>query len=171
MKHETRLIILLTVLSAVMAVPECRSGADAEELPQTTHIQNTPVQVEIRLSSSPTPEIAVSSNEIIYGLAVRYAREEQYPQNPEIAIVSSDYHILRASVLVQARSIPGLRSADGEPVRVVSNAACRTDRKDVSSAMIIWNILQLTGDADLLALVRNEVFAFPGKMNMSCRVF
>ena len=95
MKHETRLIILLTVLSAVMAVPECRSGADAEELPQTTHIQNTPVQVEIRLSSSPTPEIAVSSNEIIYGLAVQYAREEQYPQIPEIAIISSDYHILR----------------------------------------------------------------------------
>ena len=88
---------------------------------------------------------------------------KNYPQVREIAIVSSDYHILRATVLVQARAILELRSADVEPLRVVSNAACRTNKKDVSDAKIVRSILQLTDDAELQAMIRDGDFASASK--------
>ena len=88
---------------------------------------------------------------------------KQYPGIREIAIVSSDYHILRASVLVQARSILQIRSTEEEPLRVVSNAACRTDKKDISDAKIVKSILLLSDDAELRAMVRDNDFSAGGK--------
>ena len=306
MKRRKRFTIFLIILTAVVSVSACRSEAVVPELPETTPVQHTPEPVEIKPYVSPTPEISVSPNEIIYGMLARYARGDdgeetlraedlellqrkdslsayqwesilaffdaareteihygvlpdglndtdalcivvmgyqlnkygsmqpeltqrlevalesakkypnayllcsgggtaeknskvteadvmsewlvgkgvepdriivenksrstienakyifrklrQYPQIREIAIVSSGYHILRASVLVQASLILYTKSIDEAPVRVVSNAACRIDKEDVSNARIVKSILQLTDDEELLSLVRNEDF-------------
>ncbi|MBR5804722.1 MAG: YdcF family protein [Clostridia bacterium] len=313
MKRKQSIPIWLMMIAALMSVPGCSTGTVPAEAPSATLVQSTPEPepVEIRVYSSPTPEMTVPADELIYSMAVRYARggEEEktlrgedlrllreidplaadqwesilafydaaresethygvlpdgldgtdalcivimgyqlnkngsmkpelterlevalncaekyphalllccgggtaennskvteadrmtdwlvgkgvdpgriitenrsmstaenakyicrelknYPQVREIAIVSSDYHILRASVLVQARSILELRSSDDEPLRIVSNAACRTNKKDVSDAKIVRSILQLTDDPELKALIRDEDFSSGSK--------
>ena len=84
---------------------------------------------------------------------------KKHPRIKELAIVSSDYHILRASVLVQARALFELHSLDEAPLRIVSNAACRTNKQDVSDAKIMKSILLLTGNGELQALIRDEDFS------------
>ena len=74
MKRRKRFTIFLIILTAVISVSACRSEAVVPELPETTPVQHTPEPVEIKPYVSPTPEISVSPNEIIYGMLARYAR-------------------------------------------------------------------------------------------------
>jgi len=73
---------------------------------------------------------------------------EQYPQIASLAIVSSDYHIARASLLFETASL-----MKKQEVRVVSNCASPAPDKDYTDEYLrgwqMYNLLQWIGEKDL----------------------
>ena len=71
--------------------------------------------------------------------------QEQYPQVNSVALVSSDYHIARASLLFEASFLKLKAEEDAKELHVVSNAAYPTEGITDNEAMKQRFLLQLAG--------------------------
>ena len=90
---------------------------------------------------------------------------KEYPQINSIAIVSSDYHIARGSLLFEAISLMMADEEQGPEVHVISNCAYPVLDKDYTEEYlrrwVMYNLLQLIGDRDLARLYIEEPENFP----------
>ena len=58
---------------------------------------------------------------------------EKYPQVNCLAMVTSDYHVPRASVLFYSKCLLAAQAVGGEPLRIVANAGCMTGSQGYES--------------------------------------
>lgn len=86
----------------------------------------------------------------------RYTMEilhEDYPQVCFVAIVSSDYHITRGSLLFETTALMMMEEKKEPEAKVISNCASPTPEKNYTEDYLrgwqMYNMLQLIGDRDL----------------------
>ena len=93
--------------------------------------------------------------------------QEEYPQVSSVAIVSSDYHIARGSLLFETTSLMMADEAQvQEPeIQVISNCAFPAADKDYTEEYLrgweMYNMLQLIGEQDLARQYVQEPENFP----------
>ena len=70
----------------------------------------------------------------------------RYPRVKELAIVSSDYHIATGELLFGAEAILRADDADGEKIKIVSNAAWKAPSGSLSRMFQAGALIELSGD-------------------------
>ena len=98
----------------------------------------------------------------------RYTLEklrEDYPQVSAAAIVSSDYHVARASLLFETAALMMAEEGEEPEVQVISNCAYPDPDKDYTEDYLrgweMYNLLQLTGNQDLARQYIEDPENFP----------
>ena len=90
---------------------------------------------------------------------------EDYPQVSAAAIVSSDYHIARGSLLFEATALMMAEEGQEPEVQVISNCASLASDKQYTADYLrgweMYNMLQLTGDKDLARQYVEDPEDFP----------
>ena len=90
---------------------------------------------------------------------------KEYPGISSIAIVSSDYHIARGSLLFETTMLMRADGEKGPDVHVVSNCAAPAPDKNYTEEYLrgwqMYNMLQLIGDRELARLYLEDPENFP----------
>lgn len=90
---------------------------------------------------------------------------KDYPQVSSVAIVSSDYHITRGSLLFEATALMTMEEKNEPEAEVVSNCASPAPEKDYTEDYLrgwqMYNMLQLIGDYDLARQYVQDPEHFP----------
>ena len=88
-----------------------------------------------------------------------------YPQVRSVAIVSSDYHITRGSLLFEATALMMMEEGKEPEARVVSNCASPAPDKNFTEDYLrgwqMYNMLQMIGDWDLARQYVQDPEHFP----------
>ena len=74
--------------------------------------------------------------------------EKDYPQVNKLAIVSSDYHIATGRLLFEAEAILRAKDADAPGQKVVSNAAWKAPKGELSAMFQAGALIELSGDKE-----------------------
>ena len=90
---------------------------------------------------------------------------KDYPQVSAAAIVSSDYHIARASLLFEISALMTAEEAQEPEVQIISNCAYPAPDKDYTKDYLrgweMYNLLQLIGDQELARQYIEDPENFP----------
>ena len=88
-----------------------------------------------------------------------------YPEVSALAIVSSDYHIARSTLLFEAAILMMADEDETAEISVLSNCASPAPEKDYTDDYLrgwqMYNLLQWTGDEELARLYIQEPELFP----------
>ena len=79
-----------------------------------------------------------------------------YPQVDSVVLVTSDYHVPRGSILFQSKFVLTALETGGDPLQIVSNAACKTGKRGYESIA-----LQAKGVAEVAGV------RLPGRLPLS----
>ena len=89
---------------------------------------------------------------------------KDYPQIDSIAIITSDYHIARASLLFETITLMMADGRQGSKLQVLSNCAWLADKEYTEKDLRGWemyNLLQLTGNKELAQQYIKDPENFP----------
>jgi hypothetical protein len=88
-----------------------------------------------------------------------------YPQVSSVAIISSDYHITRGSLLFEATALMMMEEKKEPEAKVISNCASPAPDKNFTEDYLrgwqMYNMLQLTGDWELARQYIQDPEHFP----------
>ena len=81
-----------------------------------------------------------------------------YPQVSELAIVSSDYHIVTGTLLFGAEAILRAPEAGKEVMKVVSNAAYKAPKGTLSTMFQAGALIELAGDEETAFMIYYDTY-------------
>ena len=111
-----------------------------------------PDRIIVEDSSRTTAQNAVYTLDIL---------EEEYPQVTQLAIISSNYHIPRSTLLFNAAIILRSDSEEDEAWNVVSNAACAMAGGDQSGTTLAGSLIEMMGDVDTAYQLYYDEYPIP----------
>ncbi len=84
--------------------------------------------------------------------------QKNYPEVKCVAIVSGDYHVKVGVLLFEAEMILRTEPGSTPAITVISNAACKTSKKDLSQQYRAGGLIELAGNAEAAQLLYNNKY-------------